>query len=237
MISPVWAGEVKVAVASNFLGPLKEIAARFEKASGHRAIVISGSTGKLYAQIKNGAPFDLFLAADSRHPALLEKEGFGVSGSVRAYAIGRLTLWSPDPEKINGDAVKILQEQNFQHLAIANPKSAPYGRAALQTLVKLGMWDQLQGRIVQGENIGQTFQFVATGNAELGFVALSQVLDPQNKMQGRRWDVPAEFHDSITQDLVLLKHGESNSAAVALIRFIQTDSVRKLIEEYGYFVK
>lgn len=237
MISLAQAGEVKVAVAANFLGPLKEIAARFEKASGHKAVVISGSTGKLYAQIKNGAPFDIFLAADAERPALLEKEGFAVSGSVRTYAIGQLTLWSPDPEKINGDAVKILQERNFKHLAIANPKTAPYGRAALQTLIKLGVWDQLQDRIVQGENIGQTFQFVASRNAELGFVALSQVLDPKNKMQGKRWDVPAKYHDPISQDLVLLKHGESSAAAAELIHFIQTNTARTIIEEYGYLMK
>ncbi len=236
-ISSARSGEVNVAVASNFLGPLKEIALRFEKQTGHKAILISGSTGKLYAQIKNGAPFDLFLAADSLRPALLEKEGFAVSGSSRTYAIGRLALWSRDPKKIQGDAAKNLKERSFNHLAIASPKTAPYGRAALQTLKKLGVWDQVQERVVQGENIGQTFQFVATGNADLGFVALSQILNSRNKFKGSRWEVPATFHDPIQQDLVFLKHGESNSTARELIKFIESDAIRKLIEELGYRIK
>ncbi len=237
MISFVQAGEVTAAVASNFLGPLKEISARFEKETGHKVILISGSTGKLYAQIKNGAPFDLFLAADSLRPALLEKEGFAVPGSSRTYAIGQLALWSLDPFRIGGDSAKIYQKESFKHLAIANPKTAPYGRAALQTLQKLGVWDQVEGRIVQGENIGQTFQFVATENAELGFVALSQVLGPKNKSKGSRWEVPATFHDPIQQDLVLLQHGKSNSAATELIQFIQSEAMRRSIEEFGYRVK
>ncbi|MDA0690897.1 MAG: molybdate ABC transporter substrate-binding protein [Nitrospinae bacterium] len=228
------AGEVHVAVASNFINPLKAIARHFEQETGHRVVVIPGSTGKLYVQIKNGAPFDLLLAADDLRPRLLEEEGFAVPGSRFTYAIGQLTLWSRDPRQINGEGAKIFQNKNFNFLAMANPKGAPYGRAAFETLKKLGVWDQLQGKVVQGENIGQTFQFVATGNAELGFVALSQVLDPKNKFKGSRWDVPTDLHDPIAQDLVLLKRGAGNPAAIALLDFIRGATARKIIIDYGY---
>lgn len=230
----VWAGEVHVAVASNFINPLKVIARHFERETGHRVVVIPGSTGKLYAQVKHGAPFDLLLAADALRPRLLEEEGFAVSGSRFTYAIGQLTLWSPNAKQVQGEGEKIFQNKNFNFLAMANPKSAPYGRAAFETLKKLGVWGQVRGWIVQGENIGQTFQFVATGNAELGFVALSQVLDPKNKLKGSRWDVPTDLHAPIAQDLVLLKHGAANPAAIALLDFILSATARKIIANYGY---
>lgn len=231
------AGEVQVAVASNFISPLKVIKAQFEKATGHRMVIISGSTGKLFAQVKHGAPFDLLLAADSLRPRLLEEDGFAVSGSRFTYAIGRLTLWSANPNQIKEEGAEIFKDQTFNHLAMANPKTAPYGRAALQALKKLGVWDQVRGKVVQGENIGQAFQFVATQNAELGFVALSQTLDPKNKIKGSHWDVPPDLYDPIFQDLVLLKPARGNPAAQALVSFIQGPAARKIIADYGYLLK
>jgi molybdate transport system substrate-binding protein len=235
--SPAHAGEVHVAVASNFIGPLKAIKARFEKDSAHRMVIISGSTGKLYAQIKHGAPFDLLLAADSLRPRLLEEEGLAVPGSRFTYAVGRLTLWSRDPDQINGTGAEIFQQQPFNHLAMANPKTAPYGRAALQVLRKLGVWDQVRDKVVQGENIGQTFLFVATENADLGFVALSQTRDTKNKFKGSQWDVPKKLYDPIFQDLVLLKRARGNSSAHALVKFLRGPEAKKIIADYGYDLK
>jgi len=233
----VHAEDVRVAVASNFIGPLKSIKTRFEKDTGHRMVIISGSTGKLYAQIKHGAPFDLLLAADSLRPRLLEDEGFAVSGSRFTYAIGRLALWSANPGQIKKADAEIFQHRPFNHLAMANPKTAPYGRAALQTLKNLGVWNQVRSKIVQGENIGQAFQFVATENAELGFVALSQIRDPKNKLKGSRWDVPSDLYDPIDQDLVLLKRAKSNPAAKAIMNFIRGPAAQKIIADYGYYLK
>jgi len=267
--SPARAGEVRVAVASNFISPLKIIKSRFEKETGHRMVLISGSTGKLFAQVKNGAPFDILLAADSLRPRLLEEEGFAVSGSRFTYAVGRLTLWSANPNQINGSGTEIFQKsttppqadgvsdkgfsfksrsklrgikptggnRTFNHLAMANPKTAPYGRAALQTLKKLGIWDLVRGKVVQGENVGQAFQFVATQNSELGFVALSQTLDPKNKLKGSRWDVPPDLYDPIYQDLVLLKRAVGNPAAHAVVDFLRGPVARKIIADYGYRLK
>lgn len=231
------AGDVQVAVASNFIGPLKIIKERFEKDTGHRLLIISGSTGKLYAQIKHGAPFDLLLAADSLRPKLLEEEGFAVKSSRFTYAVGRLTLWSANPNLIKGAGAEIFQQASFNHLAMANPKTAPYGRAALQTLKKLGIWDQVRGKVVQGENIGQAFQFVATENAELGFVALSQTQDSKNKIKGSRWDVPTDLYDPIFQDLVLLQHARDNPAAKELASFLRGPRARKIIADQGYYLK
>ena len=233
----VHAENVQVAVASNFIAPLKTIKARFEKDTDHRMVIISGSTGKLYAQIRHGAPFDLLLAADSLRPRLLEDEGFAVSGSRFTYAIGRLALWSADPGQINKAGAEIFLHRPFNHLAMANPKTAPYGRAALQALKKLGVWDQVRDKIVQGENIGQAFQFVATGNAELGFVALSQTRDPKNKLKGSRWDVPSDLYDPIDQDLVLLQRAKGNPAARAMMSFIRGPVAQKIIADYGYYLK
>lgn len=235
--SSALAGEVQVAVASNFVSPLKVIKAQFEKATGHRILIISGSTGKLFAQVKHGAPFDLLLAADAMRPRILEEEGFAVPGSRFTYAMGRLTLWSANPNQIHGEGAEIFQHQTFNHLAMANPKTAPYGRAALQTLKNLGVWEQVRGKIVQGENIGQAFQFLATGNAALGFVALSLALDPKNKIKGSRWDVPSNLYDPIYQDLVLLKRAQDNPAALALMNFIHGPAARKTIADYGYLLK
>ncbi len=235
--SPARAGEVQVAVASNFIGPLKVIKNRYEKETDHRIVIISGSTGKLYAQIKHGAPFDLLLAADALRPRLLEEEGFAVPGSRFTYAMGRLVLWSALPDQIQKEGAEIFQHHPFNHLAMANPKTAPYGRAALQTLKKLGVWDRVREKVVQGENIGQTFQFVRTRNAEMGLVALSQTLDAKNKIQGSQWKVPSDLHDPIFQDLVLLKRAQGNPAAQELVSFIQGPAARKIIADFGYDLK
>ena len=229
------AEQVQVAVAANFVPPFKEIAAEFQKATGHTAHLSAGSSGKFYAQIKNGAPFEVFFSADDERPKLLEEEGLGVKGSRSTYAIGRLVLWSPDPEMIKGE--QTLQSGHFKHLAMANPKTAPYGTAAMQAMMKLNVWDRLQPKIVQGENQGQTSGFIDSGNAELGFLALSQVLDPALKGKGSWWDVPTSLHDPIAQDVVLLTKGQNNPAAKALMEFVRGPRGLQIIEQYGYDVK
>ncbi len=231
---PVFAGEVTAAVASNFLNPFKQLVSNFQKQSGHTVSIVSGSTGKLYAQIIHGAPFDIFLAADSERPRLLAKGGQAVAATRFTYARGKIVLWSADPERISAYGRKFLRSQNFKHLALANPKTSPYGKAAFMTLQRLNLWESLSPLIVRGENIGQTFQFVATGNAEVGFVALSQVLDPRLKIKGSRWQVPRHLYDPIDQDAVLLNRGQTNPAAQALWKFLQSDAARKIIQSYGY---
>lgn len=230
----VFGETIAVAVASNFLNPLREIAAEFNKSSQHSINIISGSTGSLYAQIINGAPYHIFLSADSWRPKVLEEKGFAVKGSRFVYATGRLTLWSADPDRIGNNGIDILRRKVFNHLAIANPKTAPYGQAAFKTLEKLNLWNELVPRIVRGANIGQTFQFVATGNAELGFVALSQVLDPKWKTKGSRWDIPRKYHDPLYQSAALLKRGENNKPAMDFMIFLKGTKAKKLIKNYGY---
>jgi molybdate transport system substrate-binding protein len=227
--------QVQVAVAANFVPPFKEIAAEFQKATGHTTQLSAGSSGKFYAQIKNGAPFEVFFSADDERPKLLEEEGLGVRGSRFTYAVGRLVLWSPDPQLVKGE--ETLRSDKFKHLAMANPKTAPYGTAAMQAMMKLNVWDQLQPKIVQGENQGQTSGFIDSGNAELGFLALSQVLDPALKGKGSRWDVPTSLHDPIAQDVVLLTKGQHNPAAKALLDFVRGPQGLQIIERYGYDVK
>ena len=175
-----------------------------------------------------------FLAADDLRPRLLEDEGFAVPGSRFTYAVGRLALWSANPDQIKKAGKEIFQDQTFNHLAMANPKTAPYGRASLQVLKKIGVWDQVRNKVVQGENIGQAFQFVATGNAEIGFVALSQALDPKNKIKGSRWEVPLDLYEPIDQDIVLLQRGKNNPVAKAIMEFIRGPVARKIIADYGY---
>ncbi|MEJ2231396.1 MAG: molybdate ABC transporter substrate-binding protein [Nitrospirales bacterium] len=230
------AEEVRVAVASNFLGTMNEIITNFEADTGHTVVVSPGSSGKLYAQIKHGAPFDVFFSADGKRPILLEEEGLTVKGSRFVYAVGRLTLWSPDSTMVHGDPKSVLSDGHFEHLAIANPKTAPYGRAAEQTLNKLGLWKDLKGRIVRGENIGQTFQFVFSKNAQIGFVALSQVLDQKINGGGSRWDVPPSFHDPLEQEAVLLLIGKENAAAKVFLDYVQGEKNRAIIEQFGYGV-
>ena len=231
----VQAEEVQVAVAANFVSTMKDIAAEFEKTSKHSVQITAGSSGKFYAQIKNAAPFEVFLSADDERPKLLEDEGLGVKGSRFTYAVGRLVLWSQDPALVTGQDT--LKTAMFKHLAIANPKTAPYGVAAMQAMIKLGVWESLQPRIVMGENLGQTVGFLESGNAELGFLALSQVLDEKLKGKGSRWDVPESLHEPIRQDAVLLTKGENNPAARALMEFLHGPQARVIIERYGYRVE
>lgn len=225
------ADEVRVAVAANFAAPMEKIAAEFARDTGHRAVISSGATGKFYAQIRNGAPFEVFLSADDETPAKLEQEGLGVTGSRFTYAIGRLVLWSPKPGYVDPQG-EVLKKGDFRHLAVANPKLAPYGRAAQEVLEKKALWQPLQPRLVLGENIAQTWQFVASGNAELGFVALSQIKTEGGELPGSFWIVPQTLHAPIRQDAVLL--AKSKAAAEQLMKYLKSDKVAAIIRRYGY---
>ena len=227
------ADEVRVAVAANFATPLKTLAAEFEKDTGHTLALSAGATGKLYAQIKSGAPFDVFLSADDETPARLEKEGDAVAGSRFTYAVGRLMLWSAQPNTVDAQGA-VLKTGNFKHLALAAPHLAPYGAAAVQTLTQLGLLTALQPRFVQGESIGQTYSFVASGNAELGFVALSQVFENGKISKGSGWIVPASLHEPLRQDAVLLVRARDKVAARALLTFLKSEKARGLIRAFGY---
>ena len=224
------AKEAKVAVAANFTAPSKEIAAAFEKAKGHKIVLSFGATGQFYAQIKQAAPFDVFLAADQATPKKTVDEGLAVPDSRFTYAVGKLVLFSKTAGLVNGEAT-LKDASKFQKIAIANPATAPYGAAGVATMKALGVYDALAGKIVQGNNIAQTFQFVDTGNAELGFVALSQVIKVEG---GSRWIVPGKYHDVIAQDAVLLKTGAENDAAREFLAFLKGPEARAVIERYGY---
>ena len=228
-----FAGEVQVAVAANFTVPMQKIAADFEKDTGHKAVVSVGATGKFYAQIQSGAPFEVFLSADETTPAKLEQEGMTVPGSRFTYAIGKLVLWSAKPVFVD-DKGKVLKEGKFAHLALANPKTAPYGAAALEVLKNLGLLETLSPKFVQGENIAQTQQFVATGNAELGFVALSQVQKDGELTSGSAWFVPGKLYKPIRQDAVILAKGKGNPAATALMDYLKSDKAKVVIKSFGY---
>lgn len=241
----LWAGvsgaaqaeEAMLAVAANFAEPMQRLEAMFEERSGHALTLVLGSTGKLYAQITNGAPFDVLLAADQERPVRLVEADHAVAESRFTYAVGRLALWSADPGMIaDGGGNPVLRSGDFDHVAIANPKLSPYGQAAKQTLERLGLWDDLSPKVVQGENIGQTFQMVATGNAELGFVALSYVVSERNAMPGSRWDVPAGLHEPIRQDAVLLARGAENPAAAGFLEFLRSPEAQTVVERFGYAV-
>jgi molybdate transport system substrate-binding protein len=227
------AEEVNVAVAANFTAPMKQIAADFEKATGHKVLLSYGASGKFYAQIANGAPFQLFLSADDEKPAQLEKDGLVVPGSRFTYAVGTLVLWSPKAGVVDVKG-EVLKKGAFRKISIANPKLAPYGSAAMETLAKLGLEGALAPWTVTGENIAQTFQFVESGNAELGFVALSQVMKEGKIASGSAWIVPAKMHSPIRQDAVLLLKGKGNPAAEALAAYLKTGKVKALIRSYGY---
>lgn len=227
------AGEVQVAVAANFTAPMQDIAALFAKETGHKAELTFGSTGKFYAQISHGAPFDVFLSADDKTAGRLVSDGKAVGTSLVPYALGSLVLWSPDAGMVDAEG-KVLATGSFAHLAVANPKLAPYGAAAMQTLDKLGLAEKLQPKLVMGENIGQTYQFVHTGNAQLGFVALSQVMKDGKITKGSAWRVPAEMHTRIRQDAVVLEHGKDNPAAAALMEFLRSDAAHAVMASYGY---
>ena len=227
------AGEVMVAVAANFTAPMQKIALAFEQETGHKAILSFGSTGGFYAQIKNGAPFQILLSADDETPLKLEKEGLGVAGSRFTYAIGKLVLWSKQPGLVD-EKGQVLKGGKFERIAVANPKLAPYGAAAIETMTRLGVLQALQPKLVQGENIAQAYQFVASENAQLGFVALSQVMSDGKIAQGSGWMVPASLHTPIQQDAILLSKGADNPAAKALMAFLRTDKMQALIRNYGY---
>ncbi|MFN3570957.1 MAG: molybdate ABC transporter substrate-binding protein [Polaromonas sp.] len=233
LAAPALAADVQVAVAANFSAPMKIIAAEFEKDSGHKAVLSFGATGKFYAQIRNGAPFEVFLAADDHTPTKLEQEGGAVQGSRFTYATGRLALWSARPGVVDAQG-EVLKKGGFGKLAIAAPQLAPYGAAALQTMTRLGVLAALQPRLVTGESIGQAFGFVATGNADLGFVALSQVLENGKLASGSAWIVPETLHSPIRQDAVLLTRGKDSPAARQLMVFLQSDKARAVIRAHGY---
>lgn len=233
LASAVQAAEVEVAVAANFTAPMQQIVAAFEQASGHKARLAFGATGKFYAQIKNGAPFQILLAADDETPARLEAEGLGIAGSRFTYAIGTLVLWSSKPDFVDAKG-EVLAKGGFNKLAIANPKTAPYGGAAIEVLNALGLRAAVEPKFVQGENIAQAFQFVSTGNADLGFVALSQVMKDGKLNSGSAWIVPAKMHAPIRQDAVLLTPGKDNAAAAALLAFLKSDAAKAIIRSYGY---
>ncbi|MHB9101677.1 MAG: molybdate ABC transporter substrate-binding protein [Sulfuricella sp.] len=228
---PAAADEMRVAVAANFAAPMEQIAAEFARDTGHRAVISSGATGKFYAQIKNGAPFEVLLSADDATPAKLEQEGLGVTGSRFTYAIGRLVLWSPKPGYVDPQG-EVLKKGDFRHLAVANPKLAPYGRAAQEVLEKKALWQPLQPRLVLGENIAQTWQFVASGNAELGFVALSQIKTKGGYLPGSLWIVPQTLHAPIRQDALLLAKGKA--AAEQFMKYLKSDKAAAIIRRYGY---
>lgn len=231
------AEEALVAVAANFSEVMARLEVEFEHGSRHSLRVATGSTGKLYAQIRNGAPFDILLAADRRRPLLLEEEGRTAAGSRFTYAIGRLALWSRDPGRVGKDGAETLEEGDFRKLAIANPDLAPYGAAAREALTGLGVLDALSHRLVLGENVGQAHALVATGNAELGLVALSSVLSPRNKQPGSRWNVPQGLHAPIRQEAVLLLRAVDNPAARTFLDYLRSAEARAIIESFGYAVE
>jgi molybdate transport system substrate-binding protein len=224
------ADEVRVAVATNFVGAMNALVERFQATSGHTVLVSSGSTGAHYAQIKNGAPFEAFFSADAERPRLLESEGVAVPGSRFLYAVGRVALWSARADYVDADG-KILETGDFLHLAIANPELAPYGAAAREVLTARGLWDRLQPRLVTGQDIGQAYSFVRTGNAELGFVAWAQLRRPDAEIEGSYWLVPDSLHRPIEQEAVLLR---DVPAARALVEFIKGPEGRKIIRTFGF---
>jgi len=235
--TPARVDDTLVAVAANFAEVIEELKPVFEKASGHKLSATTGSTGKLYAQIKEGAPFHILLSADAKTPERLETEKAAVAGTRFTYAVGKLTLWSSEQGRIGADGAAALKADGIRHIAIANPDLAPYGVAAREALQALGLWDSLKSKIVMGQNIGQTHSMVATGNAQLGFVALSAVLTPREVQKGSRWDVPQSLFTPIQQDAVLLNAGSKNSAAIAFMAFLKTPAARAVIERYGYGIE
>lgn len=224
------AADATVAVAANFTAPVKEIAAKYKELTGYTVDLSFGASGQLYAQISQGAPFDAFLSADNERPALAVKNGFAVPGSTFTYAVGKLVLWSANPSLVDKDGA-VLKSGRFGHLAVANPKAAPYGAAAMEVLKALGLTDAVAGKIVTGETIGQTFQFVSSKNADLGFVAYSQAV---NVKGGSMWLVPEKLYTPIVQDAVLLKSGENNAVAKGFLKFLRGKEAAAIIKRYGY---
>jgi molybdate transport system substrate-binding protein len=227
------ADEVLVATAANFAVTLNKLAPGFEQATGHKIVASFGATGQFYAQIKNGAPFEVLLAADDETPAKLEKEGAVVAGSRFTYARGKLVLFSPKAGVVDAKG-EVLKQAKFSHLAIANPKLAPYGAAAIQVMTALGVQANLQSEIVEGQNITQAYQFITSGNAELGFVALSQVFKDGKIIEGSSWIVPENLYQPILQDATLLEKGRGKPAAIALLAYLKTEPARAVIRSFGY---
>ena len=228
-----WAASVLVAVAANFSKPMTEIAAEFEKATGHSAKLSFGSSGKFVSQLENGGPFEVLLSADEKSPQKLEQSGLTVPDSQFTYALGKLVLWSAKPGYVDNQG-KILTTGGFKHLALADPKLAPYGLAAMEVLKKIGLMEKLQPLFVQGENIAQTYQFISTANAELGFVALSQVIENGKIATGSGWIIPGDYYAPIRQGAVLMKKGAENPAAPALLDYLKSAPALAIIEKYGY---
>lgn len=227
---PARAAETQVAVAANFTAPAKEIAEAFKAATGHTAVLSFGASGQFYAQIAHGAPFEVFLSADAERPAKAEQDGLGVAGTRFTYAIGRLVLFSKTPGLVD-PAGAVLARGRFDKLAIADPSAAPYGVAAVQTLRKLRLYDRLRPKLIMGGSLNQTYQFVDSGAAELGFVALSQVIKVPG---GSRWTVPADDHAPIVQQAILLQPGRTNPAARAFLEFLRGPAAAAIIKRYGY---
>ncbi|OYT90894.1 MAG: molybdate ABC transporter substrate-binding protein [Burkholderiales bacterium PBB3] len=231
--APALAAEAQIAVAANFAEPMKAVAAVLEKTTGHTLKVTVGATGKLYAQIKNGAPFDVLLSADTKTPETLEQEGLAQKGSRFTYATGKLVLWSADVKRIDTQG-EILKNPTLGKVAYANPKLAPYGAAAVEVMDKLGLTATLTPKLVQGESIGQTYTFVYSGNADVGFVALSQVLEGGKLKSGSMWLIPQKLYAPIRQDAVVLQRAAGNEAAQALVKLLKSPNIKDLIRSYGY---
>lgn len=231
--SGTYAAEVSVAVAANFSAPMQKIAQSFAHDTGHKAVLSFGATGKFYAQISHGAPFELLLAADRATPERLEREGMTASGTRFTYAIGKLALWSKQPGLVVANA-EVLRTDTFTHIALANPRLAPYGAAAIETLEHLELLEHLQAKFVQGENIAQTYQFVASGNAPLGFVALSQIYADGQISEGSAWIVPDGLYTPLRQDAVVLTAGADNPAALELAEYLRGEKARRIMQSYGY---
>jgi len=227
------AEQALVAVAANFSAPMQQIALAFQKDTGHQLRLSFGATGGIYAQIKNGGPFDVFLSADQLTPQKIEAEGLGVPQTRFTYATGQLVLWSKQDGLVD-DKGQVLRSKNIQRIALANPKLAPYGAAALEAMTQLGLLDELKPKLVQGDNIAQTYQFVSTQNAQLGFVALSQVFADGKITSGSGWVLPSSLYKPILQDAILLKNGKDNSAAKALMLYIKGDKAKEMIKRFGY---
>lgn len=229
------AAEVHVAVAANFLKPLEQLQTKFEQETGHTLLISSGSTGQLYAQIKNGAPFEVFLGADTKRPQLTIDDGLAVADTLFIYAKGVLVLWSAQDGLVD-DKGDVLKSSKFNNLAITNPKTAPYGAAAIEVLDRLALTDRLSGKIVEGQSITQVYQFVATGNAELGFIAFSQ-LKSEPEIKGSYWMIDSSLYQPIEQAAVLLKNGADNVAAQQFLAFLQSNEIKTMIvKEFGYNV-
>lgn len=233
LLDPVRADEVNIAVASNFAAPIKMIIAEFEQQTGHQTNLTLGASGRFVAQITHGAPFHVFLSADRRKPKALGASGIGLDASRFTYAIGGLALWSAQEDFIKGNS-KILKKGLFRKIAFANPRIAPYGTATTEVLKSLGLYDALSSKFVQGENIAQTYQFVATGNADLGFVSVSQVMRKGELLAGSIWIIPQNMHSPIRQDAILLKSAENNHAALAFMAYLKSGQARNIMRDFGY---